>query len=66
MLELDVVALAADFAGDALAVFLGLDMTGERAVLGDLRRGVTDGCFFLNESNFILELLGSFLGLLSH
>ena len=49
MLEPVIVALAVGLAGDAVALSLGLDRTGEAVVLGDLRRGLIDGCFVLND-----------------
>ena len=62
MLEINVVVLTAGLEGEAIAFSLGLGKTGETDVLGDQRRGLHDGCFVLNNSDFIQELLGSLFG----
>ena len=41
-------------------------VTGDVVSLEDLRRGFTIGCFVVNESDFICELLGSLPGQLNH
>ena len=53
-------------AGVVLVTLVCLDVSGDVVSLEDLRSGLTDGCFVMNESDFIRELLGSLHGLLNH
>ena len=48
--------------GDDAFPVLGLGVTAETDVLGERCKGWLIGCFIVNESDFILELLGSLLG----
>ena len=66
VLVLGVGNLGTGFAGEVSAALVGLDASGDVVSLEDLRSGLTAGCFVVNESDFILELLGSLHGLLNH
>ena len=54
--------LISGLGGDGVFPGLGLLVTGEADVLGEWRRGMLIGCLVVNESDFILDLLGSLLG----
>ena len=58
--------LGRGFAGVVSAALVGLDASSDVVNLEDLRSDLTAGCFVVNESDFIRELLGSLCGLLNH
>ena len=62
MFEDDTGVLIFGLGGDGSFPGLGLHVTGERDVLGERHRGRLTGCLVVNESDFILDLLGSLLG----
>ena len=62
MFEDDTGVLIFGLGGDGSFPGLGLGVTGEADVLGEWCRGRLTGCLVVNESDFILELLGSLLG----
>ena len=58
----DTSVLISGLGGDGVFPGLGLLLTGAADILGEQCRGMLIGCLVVNESDFILDLLGSLLG----
>ena len=58
----DTSVLISGLGGDGVFPGLGLLVTGAADILSERRRGMLIGCLVVNESDFILDLLGSLLG----